>query len=131
MCIRDRYCDRLLGLAKNKFNIPTVAGGSMPTIVPQVLIENPNIDYIVEGEGEVAFKDLLSALEKGTSLSKVANLWYKDKGKVTKNPLIKYLNMDEIPDQRLDFWDEKHFRKPYDGSPKANGRKNFKHMALA
>ncbi len=110
-----QYCDRLLGLAKNKFNIPTVAGGSMPTIVPQVLIENPNIDYIVEGEGEVAFKDLLSALEKGTSLSKVANLWYKDKGKVTKNPLIKYLNMDEIPDQRLDFWDEKHFRKPYDG----------------
>ena len=110
-----QYCDRLLGLAKSKFKIPTVAGGSMPTIVPQVIIENPNIDYVVEGEGEVAFRDLLNALEKGTSLDKVPNLWRKDNGKVVKNPLVQYLDMDEIPDQIIEFWDEKHFRKPYDG----------------
>ena len=110
-----QYCDRLLGLAKSKFNLPVVAGGSMPTIVPQIIIENPNVDYVVEGEGEVAFKDLLSALEKGTSLSKVPNLWHKENGKVIKNPLVKYLDMDEIPDQNFEFWDEKHFKKPYDG----------------
>ena len=38
-----KYCDRLLGLAKSKFKVSTIAGGSMPTIVPQVIIENPNI----------------------------------------------------------------------------------------
>ena len=74
--------------------------------------ENNTMDRFKSGTPHII---QLSALEKGASLSKVANLWYKDKGKVTKNPLIKYLNMDEIPDQRLDFWDEKHFRKPYDG----------------
>jgi len=110
-----QYCDRLLNLAKDKFGTLTVAGGSMPTIVPQVIIENPNIDYVVEGEGEVAFVELLKVLENKSSLSKVPNLWYKENNKVVKNPLIKYLDMDKIPDQRLDFWDEKHFTKPYDG----------------
>ena len=109
------YCDKLLGLAKKNFNITVVAGGSMPTVVPQVVIENPNIDYVVEGEGEVAFKELLSTLEKGEPVNKVPNLWYKEKGEVKKTGIVKYLNMDEIPDQRLDFWDDKHFNKPYDG----------------
>ena len=42
------YCDQLLKIAKDNFNIPIVAGGSMPTVVPQIVIENPNIDYVVE-----------------------------------------------------------------------------------
>ena len=84
------YCDRLLSLVKEKFNIPVVAGGSMPTVVPQVIIENPNIDYVVETEGEVAFKELLIALKKGKDVSKVSNLWYKDNGKVMKTKLTKY-----------------------------------------
>ena len=93
------YCDRLLGLAKEKFNIPVVVGGSMPTVVPQVIIENPNIDYVVEGEGEVAFKELLVTLEKSKDVSKVPNLWYKENNQVKKTGLIKYLNMDDIPNQ--------------------------------
>ena len=44
------YCNQLLKIAKDNFNIPIVAGGSMPTVVPQVVIENPNIDYVVETE---------------------------------------------------------------------------------
>ncbi|MAG39237.1 hypothetical protein CMO90_04085 [Candidatus Woesearchaeota archaeon] len=110
-----QYCDKLLGLAKEHFNVLTVAGGSMPTIVPQVIIKNPNIDYVIEGESEVAFKELLKSLETRSHLNQVPNLWHKDKGKVIKNPLAKYLDMDEIPDQRLDFWDAKHFQKPYEG----------------
>ena len=109
------YCDRLLGLAKEKFNIPVVVGGSMPTVVPQVIIENPNIDYVVEGEGEVAFKELLATLETSKDVSKVPNLWYKENNQVKKTGLIKYLNMDDIPNQSLDFWDDKHFKKVYDG----------------
>ena len=109
------YCDNLLGLAKKKFNIPVVAGGSMPTVVPQVIIENPNIDYVIEGEGEIAFKELLSALEKRSLVNKVPNLWYKDNGKVINTGITKYLNLDEVPKMRLEFWNDKHFLKPYRG----------------
>ena len=52
----------------------------MPTVVPRVMIENPNIDFLVEGEGEVAFVELIDALIKGGDVSKVPNLWYQDKG---------------------------------------------------
>ena len=54
----------------------------MPTVVPRVMIENPNIDFLVEGEGEVAV-ELIDALLKDGDVSKVSNLWYQDKG-VTK-----------------------------------------------
>ena len=121
--VEDSYefCDKLLGLAKKKFNIPIIAGGSMPTVVPQVIIENPNIDYVVEGEGEVAFTELLTALKKNTDVSKVPNLWYKNNNKVLKTGIVKYLDMDKIPNQRLHFWDDKHFNKPYDGKMYTTG----------
>ena len=115
--VEDSYefADRLLNIAKKKFNIPVVVGGSMPTVVPQVIIENPNIDYVVEAEGEVAVPELLSVMEKDGDVSKVPNLWYKKDKKVLKTGLVKYLNMDDIPDQRLHFWDSKQFTKPYNG----------------
>ena len=115
------YAHRLLGLAKSTCNVPVVVGGSMPTVVPRVMIENPNIDYLVEGEGEVAFKELIDALIKDGDVSQVPNLWYQEDG-ITKNTgLVKYLDMDEIPFQKLDFWDDKHFTKPYDGELRNTG----------
>jgi len=109
------YCDRLLSIVKDKFNIPVVVGGSMPTVVPQIVIENPNIDFVVEGESEVAFVELLKALKTNKDFSTVPNLWYKENKLVKKTGLVKYLKMDEIPKLQLDFWDEKHFYKPYNG----------------
>lgn len=115
------YAHRLLGLAKQVSDAKVVVGGSMPTVVPRVMIENPNIDFLVEGEGEVAFVELIDALLKDGDVSNVPNLWYQDKG-VTKNTgLVKYLDMDEIPFQKLDFWDDKHFTKPYDGKLRNTG----------
>ena len=54
----------------------------MPSVVPQVIIKNPNIDYVVESEGEVAFKELLIALKKDDDVSMVPNLWYKKNGEI-------------------------------------------------
>jgi radical SAM superfamily enzyme YgiQ (UPF0313 family) len=116
-----KFADVLLSAAKKNFNIPIVVGGVTPTMSPDVTIENPNIDMIVQNEGEIAFKELLSAMENKTSLSKVPNLWYKDNGEVKKNALTKYMNMNELPNQRLHFWDEKHFMKPYNGKMLKSG----------
>ena len=114
------YCNQLLTIAKEKFKIPVVVGGSMPTVVPQVIIENPNIDYVVETEGEIAFIELLDALtvskkKNKVDVSKVANIWYKEDGVAKKTGLMKYINMEDLPNQRLEFWDDKHFQKAYDG----------------
>ena len=116
-----KFCDLLLGEAKKNFNIPIVVGGVTPTMSPDVCMENPNIDMIVQNEGEIAFKELLLAMKNKTPLSDVPNLWYKENDEVKKNALTKYMNMNELPNQRLEFWDEKHFMKPYDGKMLKSG----------
>ena len=109
------FCGTFLDSAKKKFNIPIAVGGVTPSMSPNVVMEHPSIDMIVQGEGEVAFKELMVALKNKTSLSKVPNLWYKENGKIMKNKLVRYMDMNELPNQRLDFWDKKHFLKPYNG----------------
>ncbi|MHB1355754.1 MAG: B12-binding domain-containing radical SAM protein [Anaerolineae bacterium] len=45
--------------------IVTMVGGAHATIMPQELIDNPNIDHIFIGEGEETFVDALSKLSSG------------------------------------------------------------------
>jgi len=116
-----KFCDTLLSAAKKNFDIPVVVGGVTPTMSPEVVIENPNIDMIIQNEGEVAFKELALALQNKTPLAEVPNLWYKEKDEVKKNKLTKYMDMNQLPNQRLDFWDKKHFLKPYDGKMYKSG----------
>ena len=112
--VEDQYelCNTLLTSAKKHFNIPVVIGGTTPTVSPQIIIENPNIDYLIQGEGEVAFKELINALENKSPVSDVPNLWYKENGKVKKTELVRYIEMNDLPNQNTDFWDKKHFLKP-------------------
>ena len=115
------FCGTFLDAAKKHFTIPIAVGGVTPTISPNVVMEHPSIDMLIQGEGEVAFKELVIALKNKTPLSKVPNLWYKENGKVMINKLVSYMDMNKLPNQRLDFWDEKHFLKPYDGAMYKSG----------
>ncbi len=45
--------------------IYTVVGGPHPTLALDEVAKNPNIDYIVTGEGEITFPKLLAAIERG------------------------------------------------------------------
>ena len=38
-----------------------------PTVAPESLIDNPAIDYLVQGEGEISFPALLASLARGES----------------------------------------------------------------
>ena len=109
------FCGTLLDAAKKNFDIHITVGGVTPSLSPNVVIEHPSIDTIIQGEGEIAFKELVIALKNKTSLSKVPNLWYKENGKVIRNKLMRYMDMNELPYQRLDFWDKRHFIKPFGG----------------
>jgi len=47
-----------------------VVGGPHPSIVPQELAPNVDIDYIMVGEGEVSFINLLKDIENGARREK-------------------------------------------------------------
>lgn len=63
----------------------TVWGGIHPTSCPEEVITRPEVDYMIIGEGEAPFLELLEAIKKGESPENILNLWMKKDGKVIRN----------------------------------------------
>ena len=71
---------RIISLIRSlKPGVRVVVGGYDPSLAPEAWT-NPDIgvDVIVRGEGDLIFRDLVRALERGTPLSAVAGLCYRD-----------------------------------------------------
>lgn len=82
---------------KRHFNVPVIMGGPHPTYSPDV-IENPGIDIICRGEGELAMLELADKLEKGEECTKIRNLFVKTRnGVVHKNEIRPAVPLDELP----------------------------------
>ncbi|MBI5744646.1 MAG: cobalamin B12-binding domain-containing protein [Elusimicrobia bacterium] len=83
--------------------VPVVAGGPHPTIYPDETLAQPNIDFVISGEGEVPFLKLLEALSGKGPLKDVPNLTYRDNGAVVRTPQqlpIQDLNAIPYPDRK-------------------------------
>ncbi|MBU0477573.1 radical SAM protein [bacterium] len=63
----------------------TVWGGMHPTSCSEEVISRDEVDYMIVGEGETPFMELLEALEKKESPESISNLWMKKNGKVIRN----------------------------------------------
>jgi len=77
-----------------------VVGGWHPSYVPESMLQHPQIDYVVMGEGERAMVELATYLTKGEGfmvLGAVAGVAYKRGGKILKNTPKFIANLDEIP----------------------------------
>ncbi|MFH0875120.1 MAG: radical SAM protein [archaeon] len=109
------YADHLFSIAKSVSNVPLLVGGTTPSLVPEIIIENPNIDYIIQGEGEEAIKEFCELMSRRSPFINVRNLWYKDNGQVKHNPIRPFVDMDTLPVQDLSLWNKSHFIKPYNG----------------
>lgn len=98
--IKDLYA-WALDLAKeikSILDVPVVFGGVHPTSVPEQVIKNDCVDYIIVGEGEEALAELVLALEEGSSLEGIKNLWFKNGSGIIKNQLrFPIKNLDDIP----------------------------------
>ncbi len=89
----------LLRDAKKQLRVVTVLGGPHGTVRPdQVLTENPHIDFVIRGEGEITAVTLTEAIEARADLRSVKGLSFRTDGKVIHNedqPLVEHL--DELP----------------------------------
>lgn len=74
----------------------------------KTLEENPHIDYIIYGEGEQSFKELIEVLvKKQKSFSDVKGLIYWEEGKVIQNAPRSLINeLDKIPTPYKNISDE-------------------------
>jgi len=89
---------RLVQLAKQQDPvIVTVSGGShFGALGIQSLRRIPELDYVVEGEAELAFASLLEALEKKRETSQIPRLCYRLHGELRRNPSGPLMNLSDL-----------------------------------
>jgi len=79
--------------------VVTVVGGTHFTLnARQSLIDYPEIDYVVLGEGEITLLELVKALENGLDRSKVKGIAFRDGKRIRitpQRPLIE--DLDTLP----------------------------------
>ena len=79
-------------------DIPTLYGGMHPTIAPYECLDQEGIGTICVGEGEGAIVDFCQAIEKGTDIKHIPNIWVKEGEKIYKNPCRALIeNLDSLP----------------------------------
>jgi anaerobic magnesium-protoporphyrin IX monomethyl ester cyclase len=70
-----------------KPDVKIVMGGYDPSLAPEAYKEeNSNVDFIVRGEGEITFRELVRAVENGDRFDKIAGLSFQEHGDWYDNP---------------------------------------------
>ena len=92
-------------IKKHDSEMPIIIGGPHCTFYPdEALIEIPNADILVEGEGEFVIKDVLKALKGKKNLSDISGIYFRKNGIIKKgNPpqIIKELDSISFPSHHL------------------------------
>lgn len=88
-------------LIKDRLGVPIIAGGPHATTLPVYTAKDPNIDFVIYGEGEESFVELLSYLEQGRrDFENVAGLYFQrdNQGEVIQTaPRMLVDDLDKLP----------------------------------
>lgn len=82
--------------------IITIVGGHHPTSLPDLVLSEETVDFVIRGEGESLLSDLLSAIEskKIESLRDEAGFCFKENGRLyVSNRIAFEKEIDSIPDR--------------------------------
>ncbi len=82
---------------KKRTDVPILFGGSHPTALPEAVLGDPAVDFIIRGEGERPLVRLIEALRQGSDLRTVPNLGFKYKGEIILNHLDDNYPIDDLP----------------------------------
>lgn len=79
---------RIISLIRSiRPDVRVVVGGYDPSLAPGAWTHpDLRVDFIVRGEGEVTFRELLRAIEGATPLSEVPGLWYREGRSFRRTP---------------------------------------------
>jgi anaerobic magnesium-protoporphyrin IX monomethyl ester cyclase len=86
MTFQRRTAGRIIELVRAlQPGVKVVVGGYDPSLAPEAY-EEMDVDFLVRSEGEVTFRELLRALEKGVGGEGIGGLSYRDGEKWMHNP---------------------------------------------
>jgi radical SAM superfamily enzyme YgiQ (UPF0313 family) len=79
-------------------DLPVVLGGVHPTVLPEQSLKADLIDFVIRGEGENAFVELIDVLSGKGSIEKIDGLSYFKKGKMIHNKKRGFIeDLDSLP----------------------------------
>jgi len=90
MTFQRRTAFRIIELVRSlKANVRVVVGGYDPSLAPEAYAAQGEggVDFIVRGEGEVTFCELLRAIENGGSFEQIPGLSFREGGEYRHNPM--------------------------------------------
>ena len=86
MTFQRRTAGRIVELARSmKPGLKVVVGGYDPSLAPEAY-RQMGVDYIVRGEGEITFRELLRCLEQNRCFSSIPGLSYREGNRWADNP---------------------------------------------
>ncbi len=76
-------CSEIVKKVSGKIKV--VLGGNHPSVLPENVLKNENVDFVIRGEGEVSFYKFIKYLNGEIEIDDVENLCYKIKGGIKCN----------------------------------------------
>jgi radical SAM superfamily enzyme YgiQ (UPF0313 family) len=88
MTFQRRTARRIIALVRSLApGIRVVVGGYDPSLAAEAWVHPTiGVDFIVRGEGELTFRELVRAIERGTAFSAISGLWYREGDVIHRNP---------------------------------------------
>ena len=101
-CFTGHQIDRAVVAARKlralRPELPLVWGGYHPSMYPAETVMSPLADYVVSGQGEWMFLDIVERLACGDDIAGTPGLWHKPGDVPTKNPGgPAFRNLDDFP----------------------------------
>lgn len=87
---------KLTSNLKLKSEATIIFGGPEVSYDPLYFMGNISADFIISGEGETAFNQLVNAIHNHTDFSEIPGLTYRTINTVKTNPVIEISNLDKI-----------------------------------
>jgi magnesium-protoporphyrin IX monomethyl ester (oxidative) cyclase len=93
-------------------DVTVAAGGGHPTFMSELCMEDAPIDFIMRGESEESFVDLLNRVRKGRPIDEIDGLVYRDGDSIRTNPKINFIkDLDSIAFPAHDLLDPERYFK--------------------
>lgn len=94
---------KLASIIKESSNVKVALGGAHPSALAEEILNDNNIDFVIIGEGEDSFLELIKSLNENKPFNTINGLGYKIDGQIRINPKTHYIiDLDNLP---LPSWD--------------------------
>lgn len=80
-----------------KRNLPVIWGGAITSLVPEIVLKTGLVDFVVMGEGEITFLELVEKISGGEGFEDVDGIAYLRDGEYVKNMDREFADLADLP----------------------------------